>query len=65
MPVLNYKIAEHVRLVSNMQLDSEYTVKMAYGAEYDFSQETKVAVQFTNSMDNLTELKETVVIVQL
>ena len=48
-----------------MQLASEYTVKMAYGAEYDLSQETKVAVQFTNSMDNLTELKETVVIVQL
>ena len=64
-PTLSYKIAEHVRLVYNMQVDSDFTCKLAVGAEYDFSQETKVAVQFTESLENFSELKETVVLVQL
>lgn len=44
MPSLSYKIAEQVRLVANMQIESDYSCKMAVGAEYEFSQETKVAV---------------------
>ena len=52
MPSLSYKIAEQVRLVANMQIDSDYSCKMAVGAEYDFSQETKVAVQFSESYEN-------------
>ena len=52
MPSLSYKIAEQVRLVANMQIDSDYTCKMAVGAEYEFSQETKVAVQFSETSDS-------------
>ena len=48
-----------------MSVDSELGLRANAGLEYEFSQETKVTVQYQETVQNLTELQETFVVVQL
>jgi len=40
-------------------------MRAVLGAEYEFSQETKMTVQYMENVKNLTELSDTMVVLQL
>ena len=55
-PTLLYQIADNIRLISSCSFDSDLGAKLAIGAEYEFSLETKATVQYVETVQNLTEL---------
>ena len=64
-PSLWYQLTEGIKFFGSMSVDSELGVRANAGLEYEFSQETKVTVQYQETVQNLTELQETFVVLQL
>lgn len=61
-PTLMYQLADSVKLHTSCSIDSDYGMRAVLGAEYEFSQETKMTVQYMENVKNLTELSDTMVV---
>ena len=50
-------------MVSRLEISTDSTCKFEIGAEYDFSQETKAAIQFSETIEGFDKIKETIVVI--
>ena len=64
-PTLFFQASDKVRVFSSVALDSDMGSKIVLGAEYEFSEETKVLVSYSSTFEEVNQLKETIILTQL